>query len=113
MARQVKYPCAWSASWPLYSQLPSAPWLVQLTLVSDSLGVTRRHAQCVRQLSMRDSQERDTATLPAAVTTALIGSQCGSLLTLSISAADVGLAGAHIIALAALTALTRLEVRAA
>ena len=67
----------------------------------------------MRQLSIYDNKFRDAVTLPNAVTTHLIASQRHSLLTLSISAVDVGLAGVHIAALRALTALTCLEVRSA
>ena len=49
-------------------------------------------------------------TMPAAVTTMIVGSQCDSLTRLSISASDVGLAGQDIAALTALTRLTCLEV---
>lgn len=49
-------------------------------------------------------------TMPAVVTAIILGSQCGSLLTLSIEAPAVGLAGASVAALAALTRLRDLKV---
>ncbi len=52
-----------------------------------------------------------TETMPAAVTAAVIGSQCGSLERLYIKPPDVGLAGYEIAALAVLTRLTCLQVR--
>jgi len=50
-------------------------------------------------------------SMPTAVTATILGSQCGSLVELDIWAPDVGMAGPNIAALAALTRLTRLDVR--
>ena len=62
----------------------------------------------MRQLSIWDSMR--TATIPAAVTAVVLGSQCSSVRTLFLNASDVGLADVDIAILAAMTRLTRLEV---
>ncbi len=49
--------------------------------------------------------------MPTAVTATILGSQCSSLLELELVAPIVGMAGPNIAALAALTRLTRLDVR--
>ena len=70
-----------------------------------------RRANCMRHLSIEDSVFSDT--MPTAVTAAMLGSQCSSLLTLRIGTMETGLADAdrEITALAMLTWLQELEVR--
>ena len=70
--------------------------------------VPSRRPNCVRRLHI-DPMMLYPA-MPAAVTTMIVGSQCGSLQQLFIAARDVGLAGQNIAALAALMRLRCLEV---
>ena len=65
----------------------------------------------MRQLSIEDSKARDVLAVPAAVTATMLGSQCNSLRELRFPAVSVGLLGAQVAALAALTRLTCLKVR--
>jgi len=78
--------------------------------VTDLHDVMRRRANCMRHISIADRVFSNT--MPTAVTAAMLGSQCGSLLTLRIATEETGLADAdrHIAALATLTRLQRLEV---
>lgn len=64
----------------------------------------------MRQLSIEGIKARDVLAVSAAVTATMLGSQCGSLLDLQFPAVTVGLRGAEVVALAALTRLTRLKV---
>ena len=63
----------------------------------------------MQQLAIDDLSLNNT--LPAVATATIMGSQCSSLISLSIMAPVVGLEGEGIAALVALTRLTQLEVR--
>ena len=68
-----------------------------------------RRPNCVRQLTIDDSSQNNT--LPAVAAATIVGSQCSSLVSLSIVAPVMGLEGEGIASLVALTRLTHLEVR--
>jgi len=72
-----------------------------------------KRPNCVRGLSVQDSEVFDDLTMPAAVAATMLGSQCASLLQLRVAAVNVGLLGTQVAALAALTRLTHLRVRPA
>ena len=65
----------------------------------------------MQYLGIHEEYFYETATVPAVVAATMFGSQCGSLLSLSIMVPTVGLEGDGITALAALTRLTYLDVR--
>ena len=68
-----------------------------------------RRSNCVLRLALIDLVKVEV--MPTAVTATVLGSQCSSLLELELRAPNVGMAGPKIAALAALTRLTRLDVR--
>ena len=68
-----------------------------------------RRANCIHELAINDSHFDNV--LPAVVTATIFGSQCSSLTALYLVPAVVGLAGAEIAAVAALTQLRFFKVR--
>lgn len=75
-------------------------------------GVSCRHADCVRRMTIEDAHYFEVLTMPTVVTAAMFGTQCGSLRKLRIATADASLSGVELAALAALSRLSRLQVRA-
>ena len=82
--------------------------LTALSQYSDCCCIAHRRANCIRKLFIQD--ELVIGSLPAAVMTAVLGSQCSSLEGLYLHAADVSLAGQDIAVLAVLTRLSMLQV---
>ena len=87
---------------------PLSRSLAAILTGSDCCGVSSRRANCIRKLFISD--ELLTGSLPAAVTAAVLGTQCSSLEVLRVHVAAVSLCGEDIAALAVLTRLTSLQV---
>ena len=78
--------------------------------VSERTGMSSRRGNCIRHLSVENTMS--TVGMPAEVTESVLSSQCSSLETLCVEALTMGLSGAEFQALACLTRLRELEVRA-
>ena len=100
---------AWFCRWSTIPTRRQSPGSHVCNCLRTIAAWSRRRPNCMRRLLIEDFALN--GTLPTFVTATIVGSQCSSLVSLSLVAPAVGLEGSGISALVALTQLTDLQVR--